>query len=229
MATNVHGVYCVPHSSHGRPAAQAVLAGQVWEPDTIAFLVEHATADVIHAGTYFGDFLPALDRAVPPDGRVWAFEPNPENHRCASITVALNGATSTRLHHAGVGARASTARLEVVDERGVPLGGGSRLVPDTRGNGTAVDIDVVAIDDVVPTDRVVSVIQLDVEGYEREALTGAMATIERCRPVLVVEQLDDVWLDEHLAPLGYRETGPGLHGNRVFAVEAERRRPLPST
>jgi hypothetical protein len=61
-----------------------------------------------------------------------------------------------------------------------------------------------AIDDAVPRDRHVSLIQLDVEGFEDQALLGAMATIERCRPVIVVETLPAPhWMAEHLAPLGY--------------------------
>jgi FkbM family methyltransferase len=139
---------------------------------------------------------------------VWAFEPNPENHRCAQITVLLNGLDNVELHHAGLGSRAGSARLAVVDAAGTALGGASRFrehdTPDDGGEEVAID----TIDHAVPADRDVAVIQLDVEGFERTALEGAAATIARCRPVLVVERrLEPAWVEEHLAPLGYAVVG----------------------
>ena len=65
-----------------------------------------------------------------------------------------------------------------------------------------------ALDDVVAGDRRVAAIQLDVEGHEQAALEGAMRTIERCRPLIVLETLPEAqWVEQHLAPLGYRAEG----------------------
>ena len=68
LCENEFGRYAVPLSSRHRPAAQAVLAGGVWERETIDCIRAHPERDVVHAGTYFGDFLPALSAAmsVPP-------------------------------------------------------------------------------------------------------------------------------------------------------------------
>jgi hypothetical protein len=66
----------------------------------------------------------------------------------------------------------------------------------------AEPVQVVPIDDIVPEDRPVSIIQLDVEVYEQWALR----TIRRCRPVM--ETLpNDGRLAEYPAPLGYRPGG----------------------
>ena len=67
VAYNMFGGYCVPLSSYCRPAAQAILNGQVWEPETIAELRKFAKiggGDVVHAGTYFGDFYRPFQRHV---------------------------------------------------------------------------------------------------------------------------------------------------------------------
>ena len=45
------------------------------------------------------------------------------------------------------------------------------------------------VDGIVAADRRVAVVQLDVEGHEQSALIGAMATIERCRPIAVPGRL----------------------------------------
>src|SRR5882672_2138462 len=92
VSYNKYGGYCVPSSSVHRPAAQKILSGDVWEPDTIEFMVNHVgDGDIVHAGAYFGDFIPALSQACKPSAKLWTFEPNPENYRCALITIEING------------------------------------------------------------------------------------------------------------------------------------------
>lgn len=211
VASNEHGAYCVPRSSLHRPVSRAILDARVWEPRTLDLVRgTDADGDIVHAGTFFGDFIPALARSRELGAVVWAFEPNRENYECARITIELNGLENVTLSHAGLDERGGAALLATSDGKGLALGGGSRLLCDpSRAQGLSnEEVNLVAIDDVVSSDRRVAVIQLDVEGHEREALTGAMHTIERCRPLIVLETLPpESWIAEHLAPLGYRVAG----------------------
>lgn len=174
----------------------------------------------MHAGTFFGDFLPALSRDAPKS-RIWAFEPNPENFKCAFVTAYLNGLSNVELHNAALGETRGYLPLLITDLSGRSLGGGSRIADDDVYYGSkalTVLVKTVSIDDIVPPDRCVSIIQLDVEGYEKFALTGAIRTIRRWRPTLVLEILpDESWLSEQLYPLGYRIEG-NLHENTVLKV-----------
>jgi FkbM family methyltransferase len=215
VAYNRHGGYCVPLSCIQRPAVQAILAGNVWEPETIDLLASHAAGDdLVHAGTFFGDFLPAVARSRGPGAKVWAFEPNPENYRCALITAQINGLRNVELLNAGLGERRGSLPMVTTDNRGHSLGGASQIVSDA-GQGT-ITVDVVTVDDSIPPDRQVSLIQLDVEYFEKQALAGALRTIRRCRPILVLENLpEELWLSEHLFPLGYR-LGGQVHDNTVL-------------
>jgi FkbM family methyltransferase len=220
-AYNVYGGYCVPLSALHRPAARAIVAGNVWELQTIEFLTSHCgDGDLIHAGTFFGDFLPALARSRRGGARVWAFEPNRESCRCASITVAINGLENVVLANAALGERLETRVLQTSNPDGTPLGGGSRIL-DAEAfltvAGANIDrVPIVTLDSTVPYDRTVSLIHLDVEGFETQALTGAGNIIRRCLPVIVVESIpNEDWLAENLLPLGYR-VGPCLDGNAVL-------------
>ena len=90
IAYNAFGAYCLPISSIDRPVPQAILDGRIWEKDTVDLIVRHVgKGDVVHAGTYFGDFLPALAASVASGAKVWAFEPNLESFRCSQITLLL--------------------------------------------------------------------------------------------------------------------------------------------
>jgi FkbM family methyltransferase len=212
IARNRYGVYCVPNSSRDKHEAQRILQGRVWEPETIELLsAADPQGDIVHAGTFFGDFLPALARSRSDGALVWAFEPNLESYRCAEVTALLNGLTNVVLTRAALAAEdGGTARLATVDRRGRPMAGGSRVLKDApTGEGPVSEVvDLVSIDETLGAERSVALIQLDIEGHEQEALAGALQTIARCRPVLVVERVPDPdWFEQHLAPLGYRPAG----------------------
>src|SRR2546429_648934 len=75
VASNEYGKYCVPLSVVGRPAAEAVFGGRVYEPETVQFIRSHAgEGSVVHAGAFFGDFLPALATVLDAGAALWAFE-----------------------------------------------------------------------------------------------------------------------------------------------------------
>lgn len=221
---NKYGGYCVPESARHRPAAKAILGGDVYEPQTLAYMVANCgNRDIVHAGTFFGDFLPALSAALHPGSLLWAFEPNHENYCCANITVALNYLENTRLENFGLGARNEQLFVQTRDSNGLPLGGGSRIVESNEGCENKDPVQVVSIDDTIPSGRDIGIIQLDVEGYEKQALTGALATIRRCLPILILEVwpestlLTSDWFSENILSLGY-EKHANIHGNVVYLV-----------
>ncbi len=219
IAYNEYGAYCVPLSSHHRTLCQKILKGEVFEPDTIQYIMENAgDGDIVHAGTFFGDFLPALSRSVSKANHVWAFEPNTENYRCAQITLSLNGIKNVHLIHAAVGARASKADLIIEDKRGFGLGGCSSIVESVEDRYVAEKVSVVTLDEIIPKDRVVSILQLDVEGYEEQALRGGIELIKRCKPILILEDDKGVtgseWFKDLILGMGYSVVS-NLHYNKL--------------
>jgi FkbM family methyltransferase len=211
IARNEHGLYCVPRASQHRPVSQAILQSRVWESETLELVcAADGAGDIIHAGTFFGDFIPALSRSRASGSRVWAFEPGEENHRCTRITIELNALENVTLCNAGLGASGGRALLATGDREGLPLGGASRVITDpARARWfPSEQVELVAIDDAVAEDRHVAAIQLDVEGHELEALTGALRTIARCRPLIVLETLPaEDWTEANLLPFGYALAG----------------------
>lgn len=228
VSYNSYGAYCVPESSRHRPVAKKILSNIVHEPDTLRFIMDNCKdADVVHAGTYFGDFLPALSTGIASGSKVWAFEPNNENYRCAKITLELNDIKNIVLRNAGLGDEHKIVHLQTTDETGRSLGGMSHVVAShTDIENSADKAQIVKIDDVINDDRNVSIIQLDVEGHEKEALSGSLKTIKRCRPTLIIEiwpsskLVTSDWFAENIFSLGYREIQK-LHGNTVFACESK--------
>ena len=215
IAENVFGRYCIPRSSSHTITAGQVLTGGIHEPDTIERIVDHARdrGAIVHAGAYFGDFLPALAIAGQT---VWAFEPGMENWLHALGTIELNHLRDVRLVRAGLGVACARVQLTTRFSKDVPGSarrGGQSFISDDGDEA----VELVALDETIPFDTHVAVIHLDVERYEGPALLGASAIIERCQPLVILETVpDDV---AELLP-GYTQTGT-VHHNAVFEPAKE--------
>jgi FkbM family methyltransferase len=117
-------------------------------------------------------------------GRVEAFEPNPEMAR----RLRQYGARNVHVHEFALSSSARQADLHVpVTARGFELHGWGTIEAaafDAREQRT-VPVQVRTLDSFQFGH--VAVIKIDVEGHEREVLTGAGDTIDRCRPVVLTE------------------------------------------
>jgi len=220
VAYNKYGAYCMPISSQHRTLNQKILKGEVYEPDTIQFMKENVKeGDIVHAGTFFGDFLPVISRSISEKGKIWAFEPNPESYRCAQITILLNDIQNVSLLNAGLGDSPSRVNLTTKDKNGTSLGGSTNLVVQDNEVEKTEQIDILTIDGSVPKNRNISILQLDIEGFEQKALMGALETIKRCKPILILEDdhgfTKSKWFRENILSLNYK-LDKKLHYNQVI-------------
>lgn len=195
----------VPRYAVHRPACQAILSGRRYEPithDLVHALLSARGGNLIHAGTFFGDMLPSFSRTCP--GTVYAFEPVLENYLLAKLSIEQNDLGNVVIFNAGLGSGLSVALVDTGEQAGPHRGGSSRMAE--KGQRTCLmTIDSLGLEDV-------SVIQLDVEGFELEALRGAAQSIETCHPTILVEDNSENCGD-FLRTLSYVYAGsvPGLH------------------
>ena len=198
------GTFFVPDYAAHRPAAKAILNGRLYEPAThalVAAILQARPGNMIHAGAFFGDMLPSFSRACT--GTVYAFEPVLENYLLAKLCIEANGLDNVMLLNAGLGPGSGTARIDTGGKGGPHLGGASTI--SEQGQVTAL----LAADDVAKGE--ISVLQLDVEGYEREALQGATRILREHHPIVMIE--DETGRGaQFLQQVGYRLAGqiPGL-------------------
>lgn len=198
------GSFFVPKYAEHRPASRAILNGQFHEPKThsiIAELLSIRPGNIVHAGTFFGDMLPSFSKAC--SGTVYAFEPVLENYVLAKLCVEQNNLENVLLQNAGLSSSIAVARVNTGVQQGAHRGGASQI--SDSGQITAlVTIDSLGISDL-------SVIQLDVEGHEFEALRGAVETVSANQPLIMIEDNEDN-CQEFLHSIGYQYVGeiPGL-------------------
>lgn len=109
-------------------------------------------------------------------GRVEAFEPKPAHCECFERNV---DAANVRLHRCALGSSPGEVQLTTPDGNS----GHTYIVAygDGETNAEMRTLDEFGFDDV-------DFIKLDTEGYEERVLLGALQTLKRCRPTLIVEQ-----------------------------------------
>jgi len=204
------------------------MGGKVFEEDTIAHILEHrGDGIVVHAGAFVGDMLPAISGVGK---RVYAFEPGRDFFRCAKITMALNfeyDDHATVLINKGLSDNEiSDAALLSGETEELSEAGASRIMRTTDGIEPyrIESVVLTTIDTVVPIGEV-SVIHLDVEGFEEDALRGGIQNIRASKPALIIEvgldsrQLDsDFYTDIIFGELGYQQVGESFHGNRLYTA-----------
>lgn len=122
-------------------------------------------------GAYNGDTATEFLAACGNNFRhIYAFEPNPKNFR--KLTKNLPDSDKITLFNAAAGRENGTVKISANEGR----------MSRENGSGKVVEIPVLAVDEAVPEN--VTVLKLDVEGGEREALKGARRHIENGAKIL---------------------------------------------
>ncbi len=125
----------------------------------------------VDVGAMIGYYTVIFARYVGSQGRVYAFEPDPENHALLQENLQMNGYENVRTGNALVGAAAGRGRLW----RSTANRGDHRAFP-TEGR-TALDVDVVALDEAI--DEPVDLIKIDAQGSEAAVVEGMTDLIGR--------------------------------------------------
>jgi FkbM family methyltransferase len=155
-----------------------------YEPDSLALWAKLIKPNdiVLDVGAYTG--LYAIIAALR-GGKVVALEPMPANYWRLRVNAARNKARMTILA-AAASDREGTAALHY--NPNVPLTTGASLEEGIAKHADAVMVKCITIDSLGLQE--LAAMKIDVEWHEPCVLRGAMQTIERCRPVLLIETLD---------------------------------------
>jgi FkbM family methyltransferase len=170
----------------------------------------------VDAGANKGSFLPWLSRAAGSDGRVFAFEPQPELASDLARVCRAAGLTNVEVEAAGVSDRAGTRVLRIPGAAGPSPGASLEAAVAARSPGRDVTVPVVALDECLRKERRrIAAIKIDVEGHELSVLRGAPGILDRDAPVVVVEAEERHAGAENLAAVLAFLTERGYEGGFV--------------
>ena len=156
--------------------------GRIWEPHIVRNLQAHVVPGTValDVGAYIGTHALLMGR-LAGQGRVYAFEPQRKIYRELRRNIELNGLANVTALRYAVGAE--TRIVEMNPSQADKIPGESGLSVGTGGERA----------ELRPLDsfgfRNVSLIKIDVEGFEDEVLAGAERLIRESRPVILLEIL----------------------------------------
>lgn len=150
---------------------------------------------VLDVGAHSGQYAKLFARFAP-GGVVYSFEPGRYARSVLMLASALNRAANISILPFALGAAAERLELRVPIKRSGSFGFGlSHLGKDKNPGRTEATekIDVVTLDqfsDLLGLQRI-DLIKADIEGWELQMLIGGAASLEKFRPVLWLEVVDD--------------------------------------
>lgn len=140
---------------------------------------------VIEVGANVGIHSVSMAKSLAEVGRqLVLFEPQPFIFQNLCANLALNGLSNVVAWPFACGAEEGIVYFTPPDYRDSGNFGGVSMV--TEGNPEAVAVPCVCLDRVIGNEDV-SLLKIDVEGFELDVLKGAVNLLQRARPLVYVE------------------------------------------
>ncbi|OPZ74783.1 MAG: 31-O-demethyl-FK506 methyltransferase FkbM [Actinobacteria bacterium ADurb.Bin444] len=130
---------------------------------------------VVDLGANIGQHTLCFARAVGPEGQVFAFEPDPENHALLQRNAAANGYSNIVAEQKAVSDSTGTLRLfQSKTNRG------DHRIYDSDDGRPSVEVPVIRLDDYFSNHhRPISFVKMDIQGAEYAALQGMHDVLQR--------------------------------------------------
>jgi FkbM family methyltransferase len=132
----------------------------------------------IDVGAHIGWFTTVASRMVRDNGVVIACEPYPANAATLKENLALNNAENVRLVEMALGSQPGELSL-------APAGDSGGVTALDWGEGQRVTASMTTLDEVAAGLSAVTLLKMDVEGWEPQVLRGGSATLRRTENVLI--------------------------------------------
>ena len=157
--------------------------------ETLYGLVKNGTT-VIDVGTNIGETLLNFAK-INRDGLNIGFEPVPYLYEKAKNNIDLNKLRNIELVNKGLSSTEETLSFHETSENN---SGGTFLTRESNKEADRV-VQAIRLDDFINQNSLenISLIKIDVEGFEMEVLKGASEALHRFKPVLFIE-IDNAFL-----------------------------------
>lgn len=138
---------------------------------------------ILDIGANIGYYTLLFSRWVGHEGLVVAVEPEPNNFSLLTLNLHLNGVHNVCLRQVAIGDHHGIATLYISD-----YSNWCSLRAQNRGKAQGIEVPLTTIDSIrEELSRPISLIRMDIEGYEVHAIEGGIQTLQKDKPYLIVE------------------------------------------
>jgi len=185
-----HGTQLALHL--GNDLSRQIYIGGCIDPNEFAFLDRFLRPGMtfLDIGANEGIYSVFAAKRVGSEGTVWAFEPSRRELARLQTNVDLNG-LPVRIFPVALADRKGSAELNVAGDEHAGQNTLGAFIYDIEPAGKET-VDMARLDDLMAQNRLarLDVIKADVEGAETPLFRGAIETLHRYRPILILEVLD---------------------------------------
>lgn len=148
-------------------------------------------ATVLDIGAHRGYYTLIATKGVGDKGRVYAFEPSPENLWLLRRNVELNGFSNVHI----IGKAVSNQERKAVLYYGKDSGSNSLFPNSHVFKDSKAAVECISIDNYLKED-IVDVIKIDIEGGELDALRGMQETLSKSKSLVMLCEFNPKLLRE---------------------------------
>jgi FkbM family methyltransferase len=142
--------------------------------------------NIFDIGTNMGETLLNFAK-LNPGGKNYGFEPVPFLHEKAMTNINLNNFGNIYLNNLALSHEAGVLFFELPKNRNF-----GSISMSVSPNENSKEVKAVTFDSYITDNNIskVDLVKIDVEGFEKNVLLGAVETIKRFKPVLFIEVVD---------------------------------------
>jgi len=139
---------------------------------------------VLDIGANIGYYTLIAARLVGPEGKVFAFEPDPMNFNLLKKNVEMNGYRNVVLVNKAVASKTEKLRLFLSEENKA-----DHRIYDSHDGRLSIEIDAIRMDDfLADSDGRIDFIKMDIQGAEGGAVQGMPILLEKNRRLKMVTE-----------------------------------------
>jgi len=155
-----------------------------WIENMLSFLSPGDVA--VDVGVNNGKSLLRIAKAVGKTGKVYGFEPTEENFFKANRNISINGLKNIILHKLALGEGKEKVFLNEPNPQNTGLNFFTTTTNDTKN---LIQFTTISLDEVLKdnTHSDISLLHVDVEGFETAVIKGSAKTINRFMPVIFLK------------------------------------------
>ena len=156
-----------------------------------------------------------------PANLVYSYEPTAISYKCLSKSKDINGLANLKIFRLGVGEKSGRVEIHSATKETYNKGLASIETNfDLDDTFIKETIDITTLDDHIKENKRITLIKIDVQGYEPKVLEGAINLIKKDRPVIIYEHFEGYYSD----PLKLRNKLEGLFsslGYELYLIRSE--------
>jgi len=176
---------------------------------------------VVDIGANIGYYSLIFAKLVGNNGKVYAFEPEPNNFELLKKNVMINDYTNVELICKGVSNENGNVNFYLDNKNK----GGHSLI-DTIKEKESIKIDLIRLDDYIQDQRI-AFIKIDIEGYEFEAIKGMSRILQKTNNVKLMTEFNPYLLKKSgIEPIEYLKLLKDF-GFNIYNLEKKNKKVVP--